>query len=453
MSTEPVNIALVINELGLGGTQKGLVAHAVRFDRSRFRPQVIGVHDLGPRARELEAAGVPVQCADGDRRRLAELLQGSELVHAWRANPADVTLPRATRAAGAGILVETSVFGLVDRSVPRGWFGCRLFLSRSCALRHRRRAGVELEAFCRRNRVMPLPLDAARLRAAALPAEEARRRLGLDPSRPVIGRLGRADDMKWRDLIVEMIPPLLERVPGAQILLVGTTPAKRRLLDRRGVLDSCLLHDMVADDRELASLYAACDVFVTAAEIGESQGLAMGEAMALEIPVVTCSTPWVDNAQLEYVEHDRTGYVANHPRPFAEAVAALVRDPACRRRFGAAARARVEEMLDPAVLTGRLEGLYEALIAGEPPPVDWTPGVDELAAFDDGSRARASAEFAPLSSRERLEARLTRERERLRRLRGLLRPRMLPLGAGMVRARVAELRSARHPSGEGTVQR
>jgi Glycosyl transferases group 1 len=202
----------------------------------------------------------------------------------------------------------------------------------------------------------------------------------------------------------------------------------------------------VADESALAALYAACDVLVAAAELGESQGLALAEAMALEIPVVTCSTPWVDNAQIEYVEHGRTGYVANHSQPFAEAVATLLGVPEARRALGSRARGKVDSMLDPSRLTRRLEELYEGLLEAHSPPSRWDPGPAELQAFEAEYGDRARAEFRPLRLRERVEARAARERERLRRVSGLLRPRMLPLAAAMVRARVGELRQPR-PAG------
>ena len=47
---------------------------------------------------------------------------------------------------------------------------------------------------------------------------EAKRRLGFDPARPVVGRLGRADDLKWRRLLVSMLPALLGESAGAAAL-------------------------------------------------------------------------------------------------------------------------------------------------------------------------------------------------------------------------------------------
>jgi hypothetical protein len=67
-------VAFVTNALTLGGTEKMLVSCATRVDPERFDVHVVGVHELGPRAEELTAAGIPVTCAQGDGARLAELL-------------------------------------------------------------------------------------------------------------------------------------------------------------------------------------------------------------------------------------------------------------------------------------------------------------------------------------------------------------------------------------------
>jgi glycosyltransferase involved in cell wall biosynthesis len=278
------------------------------------------------------------------------------------------------------------------------------------------------------------------LRAAAPQRSDAKRRLGLDPARPVVARIGRADDLKWRNLLVDMLPVLVELVPEVQPLLVGVTPAKRARLARLGVLDRCALRDPVAGDEEVATLFAACDVMVNAAELGEAGGVAITEAMALGIPVVTCSTPWVDNAQVELVEHGVTGLVANHPRPFAEAVAHLLGDDAERARFGATAKAVADRSFDARPLTRQLEALYESLLDGGDAPDDWQPSPAEVESFGREYPHRLAAQFRALTPRERAEARAARARERAVRLRGLLRPGRLRLALALVRARLARPR-------------
>jgi glycosyltransferase involved in cell wall biosynthesis/predicted O-methyltransferase YrrM len=425
-------VALLSNTLGIGGTEKGLVSFATELDRSRFEVMVVAVDSDGPRRRELEQAGIPVHVAHGEHDRLAELLRGVEIAHIFRAGTPEPLAPGACRAAGVAHVVETNIFGQVDRSSDEPGFACHLFMSQMCLVRYRARVGASNGGFHRRHKVLRFPIEHEQLRGLAPPKSEARRRLGLDPDRPVVGRVGRDADLKWRDLLVDMVPHLLRLAPDAQVLFVGATPAKRARLQALGVLDRCLLVEPTPDPSKLAGFYAACDVFVSAAEIGESQGLGLGEALALEVPVVTCSTPWADNAQVEFVEHGRSGWFASHPRSFAEAVADLLGDGERRRAFGAAGRADVERVLSPAPLVRQLERLYVALLAEEEPR-EWDPAPEQIAAFEGDYPRRAAAEFRPLAPRERAEVRAMRLRERLRTARAAISER----GAGALRERAA----------------
>lgn len=411
--SDRLDVVYVSNALGIGGTERGLVNFARRLDRSRFRARAVTVHEEGPRKAELEAEGIPVACAQGDAGQLAALLRGADVVHVFRHGIHEPLVPAAAREARVRSLVETNIFGAVDSSPDEADFACHLFISKMCLLRYHVWTGGADPAFDARHRVLYLPVEVERLRAAAPAPAEAKRMLGLDPARPVVGRVGRAADLKWRTLLIDMAPHLLRLRPDVQLLYVGITPAKRRRLERLGLLEHTSLPDGgSADDDRLALIYAACDVSIGAAAIGESLGLAIAEAMALGIPAVTCSTPWADNAQLELVENGRTGWIANHPRPFAEAVARLLDAPDERARFGAAAAAHVERLLGPAALTRQLERLYESLAAGAGLPRDWSPSPDEVAEFARDYPRRAREEFRPLTARERVEARAERVRER-----------------------------------------
>ena len=404
-------VAFVTNALTLGGTEKMLVSCATRIDRERFDAHVVGVLELGPRAEELAAAGIPVTCAEGDGARLAELLRGTDLVHVFRHGIAEPIVPAACREAGVRRLVETNVFGSVDASEDERQFDCHLFMSKMTLLRYRNKVRDRSPAFHGRHRVLSAPIEHRALGRQAPSRTDARRQLGLHPDRPVVGRVGRAADLKWRRLIVDMVPHVLAIEPQAQVLLVGATPAKVARLRKLGVLDRCVLHDPSPDDARLATFYAACDVFASAAEIGESQGIAIGEALGFEVPVVTSSTPWADNAQVEFVEHGRTGWLASHPRSFAEAVADLLRDGERRASFGRAGREDVERTLSPDDVGPRLDGLYGELL-GDGPARAWEPGPREIDAFARDYRRRAYAEFRPLTLRERGEVRAARLRER-----------------------------------------
>jgi glycosyltransferase involved in cell wall biosynthesis len=439
-----MKVVLAVNGLGLGGTEKVAQVHALALDRSRYDVRVVAALADGVRRVPLEEAGIEVACADGDRSRLAELFQGADLVHVIRAGVAEPLAPSACRDAGVELLVSSNVFGAVDASPDEAMFACHLLPSKMCALRYRRRLGLEGSEFHARHRVSHWPVDAEGLRGLAPDPAEAKSSLGLDPERPVVGRVGRANDRKWRNLLVDMVPPLLELAPHVQVALVGPTPARLRRLDRLGVLDRVRLFQPTADERAVATMYAACDVFVTAAEIGESHSVSIEEAMCLGLPVVTCSTPWVDNGQIEQVEEGVTGHVANHPRPFAEAVASLVSDSGKRRRFGRAAEEKASALYDAGRLTRQLERLYESLSRGQGPPDEWFPSPAEVDAFADEYERRLAACYRPLSAAERREERLERLGERggwaVRAARTSLNREGLSYAAGVVRARLGGVR-------------
>jgi glycosyltransferase involved in cell wall biosynthesis len=374
--------------------------------------RVVGARKGGPREADLRAAGLPVEIGDGSARRLAELIAGADVVHCYRGGGREPLVPEAVRRAGVPVLVETNVFGQVD---PRDGdrFDCHLFVSKMCALRYGRRRGLAGAELHRAHRVSYWPLALERMRALAPEPAAAKEALGFDPARPVVGRLGRDDDRKWRDILVDMLPRLFELVPDVQILFVGATPAKLRRLDRLGVLDRVRCVPVTGDEEELLRLYRACDVFVTAAEIGESHSVAICEALALGVPVVTCSTPWVDNAQIEQVDDGVDGFIADHPRAFADAVARIASDPELRARFGAAAAAKADARWDVVSLTRQLERLYAGLLAGEA-PVEWTPPLAEVDAFAEEYERRLVARTFPLTARERRDAARARLAERAR---------------------------------------
>jgi glycosyltransferase involved in cell wall biosynthesis len=218
-----------------------------------------------------------------------------------------------------------------------------------------------------------------------------------------------------------MVPELVRLAPDAQVVFVGATPAKRARLARRGVLERCLLMEPTTDEERLATITAACDVSVGASRIGESLGLANLEAMSLGIPVVTCSTPWADNAQVEFVEHGVTGLIANHPRPFAEAVAALLHDDELRGRLGAAAARMVAERFDVAALTSQLERLCVSLADEDRVPDEWRPSPADVDAFAAEYERRSGLQLRELTRSEWLEAAFARRRERLAELRDVAR--------------------------------
>ena len=196
------------------------------------------------------------------------------------------------------------------------------------------------------DRVASLPpfLDVAPYREAAGARDEHRARLvrahGLDPSLPwiaVAAMMRRGDKLASYRLLAGTLRRL--RDTGWRLVVAGDGPARAEI---ESVLGSAVpgrttfLGALTVT--EVAALYAAADLCVWPA-VNEAYGMAMLEAQAAGVPVVSCAGRGVPDV----VEHGRTGLLA--PTGDEPALAGLVRellyDPGERTRLSECAAAFV----------------------------------------------------------------------------------------------------------------
>jgi glycosyltransferase involved in cell wall biosynthesis len=161
--------------------------------------------------------------------------------------------------------------------------------------------------------------------------------------RVLAAALGRLQDLPWR-LLVAGDGSARASVEAA---LEASIPGRAVYLGALGL-------------QGIAPLYAASDLCVWPA-VNEAYGMAMLEAQAAGLPVVSCASRGVPDV----VEHGRTGLLAT--RADAAALAALVRelllDPAKRARLGAAAAAYVANERSLLATTASLRDMLDRIPA------------------------------------------------------------------------------------------
>ena len=101
-------------------------------------------------------------------------------------------------------------------------------------------------------------------------------------------------------------------------------------------------------------------------EFGESYGYTIAEAMQHGMPVITRSTPWRDNAQVELVRHGTTGFVCCSREGAVESLLRLADDPALRAQFGAAGAERIAHLSGLDHETDLLEEIIGHVVQREP---------------------------------------------------------------------------------------
>ena len=120
--------------------------------------------------------------------------------------------------------------------------------------------------------------------------EDSKRRFGLDPTRPVVGRVGRLEGMKRGEDFVHISQYIYAKRPDIQFLLVGdgSDGPGLRYAVRKSRVPVVMPGYLRGFDKELA--YNAIDVFLYPTTV-EGFGIVFAEAMSLGIPIVTYTDP------------------------------------------------------------------------------------------------------------------------------------------------------------------
>ncbi|MCS6846338.1 MAG: glycosyltransferase [Anaerolineae bacterium] len=223
-----------------------------------------------------------------------------------------------------------------------------------------------------RCRVAPLGIAVARF--GADDAERERRRAALRRQLLAAARMaagepllllsvGRLRYYKGLDDLIRAMPNL----PDAVAVIVGVGPMEaewKALAQRLGVSDRVIFAGEVSDEL-LPDYYYAADLYVIPANSrAEAFGVAILEAMAAGLPVISTevgtATSWVNR-------HGVTGLVIppRDPAAIAQAVGALG-DAALRRTMGEAARRRVQAEFTLERTIARIEAIYAEVLATKP---------------------------------------------------------------------------------------
>jgi len=354
------------------------------MDPARFDNRVVTLWEGGALAGQIEAAGIPVRSLSMARGRpdprgvmaLVRLLREErpDVLQTWmyHANLLGTFGARLACVRRLAWNVRTSDFVGPDPSHQT-----RL-ASRLCAVLTRTplvpevvvanaRSGVSAHAAQgyrpRRWEVIPNGFDLGRFKPDTEARAGIRRELGLASNTPLVGHLARLDPMKDHATFFKAASTVVAGLPGTHFLLAGggVDACSRQL--RALVADAQLngfVH-LLGERKDVPSLLAALDVFVSSSAYGEGFSNVIGEAMACGVPCVV--TDVGDSAAI--VGGAGSVVPPGDPGALASAVSKLLRlMPEERRTIGGAAREQVRERYSLAAVVRRYEELYESLAVG-----------------------------------------------------------------------------------------
>jgi len=290
-----------------------------------------------------------------------------DLVHAHWIVPNGLVAASARPGVPLAIGLHGSDVFLAEKTVVRPlarWALARTRLLTGCSpeLVERVRAlGFPAE----RSRVIPYGVDTAAFAPAPGRRREWRERLGIPASAPLLLGLGRMATKKGFQVLVEVLPTLLQEFPELQVVLAGGGDLLARFREatqpwrERVHLPGPVLRDTLPD------LFRAADVFVLPAvhdDRGNVDGLpnVILEAMASGLPVVASGISGIPLA----VEQSATGLLVpeGDSQALLGALRELLGDPAAAHAMGERGRRKVEAELTWAAVAARYREGYLASI-------------------------------------------------------------------------------------------
>jgi glycosyltransferase involved in cell wall biosynthesis len=211
---------------------------------------------------------------------------------------------------------------------------------------------------CNRMQVIPNGVDLRRIDRAG---GGARAELGIGPEDFVVGTVARLDATKDTMTLARAFARLyrLRRETNLKLLIVGDGDQKvviERFVAEQGLGEAVICTGVRQD---APRLYGAMNVFALSS-LSEGMPLTALEAMSARLPVVATNV----GALPELVEEGGTGFLVEpkDDRALAERLARFYSEPELARRFGEAARRKVEREYSLEAMLRRYAELYLSIV-------------------------------------------------------------------------------------------
>ena len=190
--------------------------------------------------------------------------------------------------------------------------------------------------------------------------EECRKRLGLPEDARIVLFMGSLSPQKAPDVLVKAMPAIVESVPNAILLMVGSGVMRDKLEQLTRDMDICrsVRFAGLAEYRSRSLYYRASDIFVLPS-IEETFGIVLLEASASGLPMVVSNLPtfkWI-------IKDGYNGLVVEkgNQSDLARALVRLFSDDQLRTRLGQNARGQIGDYSWPAIAE-ETERLYLAVL-------------------------------------------------------------------------------------------
>lgn len=404
--------------LEYAGGQRNMVTFAKYLRKDIFSVSVVAYQGGGYLQRVLEQYAIPYMIAEGNVQKILEFIREKQIdiIHIHRSGgsvPIESAIIQGAKKINPSIIiVEKNVFGKYDPTteglIDASLFQSMMHINERYIPKSRKSFDFSKQKVFY-NMVDREEFDAYKDETRIVAYKES---IGIKPNDFVIGKIARPALEKWSDLIIDMVPYLVKRVPNVKIVIVGCPSSREKRIKRSRYKDFFILLSGTSNQNQVHDFYQAIDVLAHTSKIGECNGNTINEAMFWKKPVITNSTPRKDNGQLEQVIHMENGIVANTPITFAKGLIYLAEHKEVREKMGQAGFRQIKAVNDPGTVTKRLEKLFlekiqekkvceNFVIPVEYESVTLKPSKEEILAYGVEYKKRLKWEFGGVTMFER----------------------------------------------------
>ena len=364
-----LDIAHVVENLERGGLERMAIDLVGAQHAAGHRCRVACLFEPGALAHELESQGIEVHACHkrsgfdaGAISRLRAWLRAvpGAVVHTHNANAHYHTV-----AAGLGLplakVINTRHGMGASRPGSRGEWLYRRTMARTdivAAVCEAARARFAQQGVRPRERLLAVP-NGIRVDAFSCASEERRAALrnvlGLAPDVRIVGTVGRLNPVKDQATLLRAFARVHAASAGAALVLVGDGALRAALEAQSAALGLGDAVRFLGDRSDVRQLLQGFDAFVLSS-LSEGYSMALLEACASGLPIVATDV----GGNREIVADGRNGLMVApaDEAALAEAMAALLSEPARAARMGQAGREWVLREASIATMAARYDALY-----------------------------------------------------------------------------------------------
>ena len=370
----PTNIAIIAGQLVVGGAEKQLYLWLANLDRESFNPIVLTLHPgYGDYwEKPVEDLGIPLFRINHRKNRFSRLREirrtlqpfQPQLVHGWHLFSgayASLVAPRFKAKSLVGIRSSfESIQNSLELRIAECFADAFITNSESAAARIKSEKPSVRQVYVVPNAVI---VD---FEAREAVREKLKQELGLRPDALWLIAIGRMEQLKHFDELLEVAASLREKHCNFQLILIGGGAEESHL---KQLSQQLRLEDYVRITGEIPNANRWLKGFDIFCMPSVSEGLpnVVMEAAAAGLPIVTWQLPFYEElltpseTALMAAPGDRAG--------FEQAVLKLINDQSLREELGAAAQAQITEKFSLDRYIQNMTRVYEMMLQFDSPRV------------------------------------------------------------------------------------